>query len=157
VFSLRNTKVTLRELQTRQSIESNNNQPDEPQKKKGILKATKIVPPTSSSRLNDEKQRQKHQSDEESEDDDDDVRLGVGTVRPKTAGASFHESPQYKSKELTPKERLLMNKLKKADQEAMLIGQVAKENYEERILRESLRREATIHASNVNEIKKKLF
>lgn len=152
MFSLRNTKVTLRELQTRQSIESNNNQPDEPQKKKGILKATKIVPPTS--RLNDEKQRQKHQSDEESEDDDDDVRLGVGTVRPKTAGASFHESPQYKSKELTPKERLLMNKLKKADQEAMLIGQVAKENYEERILRESLRREATIHASNVNEIRK---
>ena len=148
-FELSNTKVTLRELQTRQSIESNTNQPDEPQKKKGILKATKIIPPKSSSRLNEERQRQNNQSEEESEDDDDDVRLGVGTVRPKTAGASFHESNQYKSKELTPKERLLMNKLKKADQEAMLIGQVAKENYEERLLRESLRREATIHASNV--------
>jgi hypothetical protein len=49
-------------------------------------------------------------------------------------------------KELTPKERLLLNKLKKADEEGKKLGLMAKENYEERMLRESFRREATIHS-----------
>jgi hypothetical protein len=47
-------------------------------------------------------------------------------------------------KELTPKERLLLKKLKKADEEGKKLGMMAKENYEERMLRESFRREATI-------------
>lgn len=53
---------------------------------------------------------------------------------------------QSNDAELTPKERLLLNKLKKADEEARRVSVMAKENYEERLLRESVRREATFSA-----------
>jgi len=52
--------------------------------------------------------------------------------------------------DLTPKERLLLNKLRKADEEARRVSLMAKENYEERILRDSVRREATFSASARN-------
>ena len=48
---------------------------------------------------------------------------------------------------LTPKERMIMNKLKKADEQAAKFGQVAKENYEERMQRQSFLRDSTIGGS----------
>ena len=76
-------------------------------------------------------------------DDNQDISIR-NTVRPKTSGPTSSSSNM--GKELTPKERMLQNKLKKADAEAAKLGQTAKENYEERLLRQSLRREATLGA-----------
>ena len=74
-----------------------------------------------------------------------DISIRNTVVRPKTSGPT-NSSSNLGGKELTPKERLLQNKLKKADAEAAMVGQMAKENYEERLLRQSMRREATIGA-----------
>lgn len=74
------------------------------------LKATLVVPP------NRIKQ-------DESFDDDDDVKSGSNLPtypRPKTSTAPNVNS----GKELTPKERMLLNKLKKADEEAAKVGSV---------------------------------
>jgi hypothetical protein len=108
-----------------------------------ILKATAIVAPIIKN------------DDNESYDDDEDIRSGVNQPsyqmnnRPKTSVASFgpKKTEGYPEKELTPKERMLMNKLKRADEEAVKMSQMAKENYEERIIRETFRREATIYNS----------
>jgi len=54
------------------------------------------------------------------------------------------------TKELTPKERLLLKKLQKADEEAVKVGQMAKENLQERLMRDTFRREATHFSSSVN-------
>ena len=78
-------------------------------------------------------------------DDNQDISIRNTLVRPKTSGPTSSSS-NLGGKELTPKERLLQNKLMKADAEAAKVGQMAKENYEERLLRQSLRREATIGA-----------
>ncbi|CAF0886112.1 unnamed protein product [Brachionus calyciflorus] len=79
-------------------------------------------------------------------DDDEDIKIGQNfqTVisRPKTT--VYTSAPE---KELTPKEKMLLNKLKKADEEGAKMSQITKDNYEERMLRESIRREATVHSS----------
>lgn len=64
-------------------------------------------------------------------DDDDDVRSGVNQpiLRPKTSKEPPSPTlvvPTAGGKELTPKEKLLINKLKKADEEAAKMGSVKK-------------------------------
>jgi hypothetical protein len=54
------------------------------------------------------------------------------------------------SRELTPKEKLLLKKLQKADEEALKVGQMAKENLQERLMRDTFRREATHFNSSVS-------
>ena len=121
------------------------------------LKATPIVQATAAAAAaavsNKKTKAQEH-------DDDDDVRSGKeepikqSVIRPKTSGPAVRlqtppqprqaEEPPVK-KELTPKEKMLLNKLKKADEEAAKVGQIAKENLQERMLRDTMRREATIY------------
>jgi hypothetical protein len=61
-------------------------------------------------------------------DDDDDVRSGKNEIiqRPKTSGPMVRTQQQADEpspqKELTPKEKMIMNKLKKADEEAAKVG-----------------------------------
>ncbi len=109
------------------------------------LKATPISNP----------QKTNDNNNNDSYDDDDDIRSAVNQPtykinnRPKTSGPVNSKSTPsgFSEKNITPKERMLLNKLKKADEEAIKMGQMAKENYEERMLRQTFRREATIHSS----------
>jgi hypothetical protein len=86
----------------------------------------------------------KVQEEDIDENDDEDTitnnSFQTQQMQPQTIGGN------KTLKDLTPKERMLLNKLKKADEEAKKLGQMAKENYEERILRDSFRRETTINA-----------
>ncbi|RNA05287.1 Serine threonine- kinase Nek11, partial [Brachionus plicatilis] len=77
--------------------------------------------------------------------DDDDVQIGHGknTQRPRTS----YVSPNFTEKELTPKEKMMLNKLRKADEEGARMSLLAQQNYEERMFRESIRREATFNSS----------
>ena len=69
-----------------------------------------------------------NKKNEEEYDDDDDVRSGVNqpvSQIKRTSIPSMNASigaNQNGGKELTPKERLLLNKLKKADEEAAKVG-----------------------------------
>jgi hypothetical protein len=91
----------------------------------------------------------------DSYDDDDDIRSVINhptynSNRPKTIAGPVNSKSTptgFCEKDITPKERMLMNKLKRADEEAIKMGQLAKENYEERMLRQTFRRETTIHNS----------
>ena len=63
--------------------------------------------------------------EEEEHDDDDDVHSGINQPvlqRPKPSSQLPTQSVQQGVKELTPKEKMLLNKLKKADEEAAKLG-----------------------------------
>ena len=78
---------------------------------------------------------------DESCDDDDQVQIS----KPVNARK---QSEVDNGRNLTPKEKLLRNKLKKADEEAARVSQIARVNYEERILRDLSRKDSTIHLNN---------
>lgn len=82
------------------------------------------------------------------EEEKDDDETNEETLRPVSTSLPQTIGGNKTMKELTPKERLLLNKLKKSDKEARKLGQVAKENLEERYIRDSFRREATMHSSS---------
>ena len=86
-------------------------------------------------------QRSLNTLEESSDDDDDQVQIS------KPANTNKH-SEVDNGRNLTPKEKLLRNKLKKADEEAARVSQIARVNYEERILRELSRKDSTIHLNN---------
>lgn len=101
-------------------------------------------------------QKKNDNNNDDSYDDDDDIRsanhqsINKLSNRPKTTNGPVNSKSTpsgFSEKDITPKERMIMNKLKKADEEAIKIGKMAKENYEERMLRQTFRREATIHSS----------
>ena len=63
--------------------------------------------------------------EEEEYDDDDDVHSGINQPvlqRPKPSSQLPTQSVQQGVKELTPKEKLLLKKLQKADEEAAKLG-----------------------------------
>ena len=129
-----------------------------------IIKATPLIkasnPPVVTAKTS-ENENKKIPQMSQNYNDDDDVRSGQNEpIRPKTSGPAVRnqqtkpqsndnlsaqqlESP---NKDLTPKERMMLNKLKKADEEAAKVGQVARENLQERMLRDTLRREGTIYS-----------
>lgn len=89
------------------------------------MKATPIIKPapapsvaapvSSNNKLADKK--------ESEYDDDDDVRSGVDQpTSPNVKQKTISSPANNAGKELTPKERLLLNKLKKADEEAAKVG-----------------------------------
>ncbi len=121
-------------MQLKQSINNNKTENQKPPVQIGAstVKATPIVQVSVSSNKNAITNNEKH-------DDNDDVRSGKDeSARPKTSVVRFQnqepiksanpppsqsnqvqqESEQYGQKDLTPKERMILNKLKKADQEA---------------------------------------
>ena len=105
--------TTVAELQTPNSTGPNN-------KNQSVLKATPIVHASTPTNKQYEKINEDY-------DDDDDVRSGVNQpIRPKTSGATPSIAPSSPlnnpGKELTPKERMMLNKLKKADEEAAKVG-----------------------------------
>ena len=127
-FYKRNSKVLLKDLQIKRqltTVEERTTSSLTPANKNSILKATPIIKPapapsvappvSSNNKLADNK--------ESEYDDDDDVRSGVNqptspNVKQKTISSPVNNA----GKELTPKERLLLNKLKKADEEAAKVG-----------------------------------
>ena len=138
-----NLKISLKELQLQRKppLQTVTESPT------STLKATTLVNPQKN--IRDDNNYNEY-------DDDDDVRSGVDQPtykvnRPKTTSGhpvnSKSNPTGFSEKELTPKERMLMNKLKKADEEAVKVSQMAKENYEERMLRQTFMREATINSS----------
>lgn len=144
---LRSGKISLRELQMqRQSLpplmetNSTTTSISAPQAKAPPVqvKATPLVPSSTPKQAQAAAVPDDH-------DDNQDISIRNTVVRPKTSGPTGSSS-NLGGKELTPKERMIQNKLKKADAEAAMVGQMAKENYEERLLRQSLRREATVGA-----------
>lgn len=108
---------------------------------KSVVKATPIV----------QQQQQQQQQVNRIDDYDDNQDISI-RMRPKTSGAALPSSSNMIGREtMTPKERLLQNKLKKADEEAAKVGQMARDNYEEKtLLRQSIRREATSEANQWN-------
>lgn len=101
--------------------------PPVPTHKNSILKATPIVQPTAANKppVIANKMAEK-KIEENDDDDDDDVRSGVNqpvsqAIKQKTPASPIPNNNNG-AKELTPKERLLLNKLKKADEEAAKVG-----------------------------------
>ena len=135
----RNSKVLLKDLQIKRqltTVEERTVSPPVPAaaNKNSPLKATPIVQPTTASAaprpVTSNKLPDKKVGDEY--DDDDDVHSGVNQpvvqVRKKSSTSTNVPSGAAMppnnggGKELTPKERLLLNKLKKADEEAAKVG-----------------------------------
>ncbi len=147
----RNLKISLKDLQLQRKPQTIPESAVVSSNSGLSLKATPIVSP--------QQYKNTEKTNYEYYDDDDDVRSGVNqptykVARPKTTAVGPVNSkstptgfPEKEKPELTPKERMLMNKLRKADEEAVKMSQMAKENYEERMLRQTFMREATMNSS----------
>jgi hypothetical protein len=95
-----------------------------------VVKATAIVQPTAATAAAAAASNKR--ASESNYDDDEDVRSGKDqpVLRPKTTGPAMRSEqkqqpasiPEEPKKELTPKEKMLLNKLKKADAEAAKVG-----------------------------------
>jgi len=95
-----------------------------PANKNSILKATPIIKPSPApgGAAAVAPPQPSTQNKEPEYDDDDDVHSGVNQPASPLAKQKNAASPA--GKELTPKERLLLNKLKKADEEAAKVGYI---------------------------------
>lgn len=125
----RNSKISLRELQLQRQplttvaeVQTPNSSTGPNNKNQSVLKATPIVHASTPTNKQYEKINEDY-------DDDDDVRSGVNQpIRPKTSGATPSIAPSSPlnnpGKELTPKERMMLNKLKKADEQAVKVGYI---------------------------------
>ena len=123
----RNSKVLLKDLQIKRqltTVEERTTSSPTPANKNSILKATPVIKPSPAPAVVAVPQPA-HKSPDNKEpeyDDDDDVRSGVNQPTSPAVKPKNMSIPANAGKELTPKERLLLNKLKKADEEAAKVG-----------------------------------